>query len=154
MSKPPKNQLPQSNGTSNVINIEQMAQAQLAAESKRVHKKFEEDNVGLSETIDKLLKELENKENQIDHLKRMLGNTIPIIGDLSMSNEEIIAEKQIARLREFSMLRELTLDEAKRLDIFVKIKNGPKEREPEKKSQLKDVTPFDLLKLASKKVEE
>lgn len=155
MSKKPSQPLSQEN-SSNVVSMEQIAQEAKELAHKKVTKKLEEDNVGLSETVDKLLKLLQDKENEIDHLKRMMGNTVPIIGDLSMSNEELIAEKQIARLKEFSMIRELTLDEAKRLDIFVKIKNGNQDKEdPNKnKSPLKDVTPKDLLKIAAKRIEE
>jgi carbonic anhydrase len=131
--------------SSNLVSIEDLAK-------KAVHAKLEEDNVGLSQTIDKLLKLLEEKESEIDHLKSMLGRSVPIIGELNLSNEEIIAEKQIARLREFSMLRELTLDEAKRLDIFVKIKHlNEKKDEPEASKLPKDVTPKDLILIATGK---
>lgn len=133
------------NDSSNLIGIEDLAK-------KAVHAKLEEDNVGLSQTIDKLLKLLEEKESEIDHLKSMLGRSVPIIGELNLSNEELIAEKQIARLREFSMLRELTLDEAKRLDIFVKIKHMNEKKEDDPKSNLpKDVTPKDLILIATGK---
>lgn len=143
MSKKSSHSSQASDCSNSVIGIDELSK-------RAVHQKLEEDNVGLSQTIDKLLKLLENKEQEIDHLKSMLGRSVPIIGELNLSNEEIIAEKQIARLREFSMLRELTLDEAKRLDIFVKIKNINKKEEPAEKDSLpQDVTPRDLILIAT-----
>jgi hypothetical protein len=124
----------QPENSSNVISIEEMAQAQIKADLEKAQDKLVSDNLGLSATVDMLLKELEKKENQILHLEKMLGGQVPIIGDLTMSNEILIVEKQIALMHRNSKDRELTLDEAKRLDIYVRIKNGEKDKEdPEKK---------------------
>ncbi len=155
MSKKSKPLSP-TNDTSNLVSIDSLAIEAKEFQAKQVVKKLEDDNLGLSLTVDKLLKELENKENQILHLEKMLGGQVPIIGDLSMPNEILIVEKQIALMHRNAKDRELTLDEAKRLDIYVKIKNGDKPKEDPNKnlSPLKDVTPRDLLKLAAKRIEE
>lgn len=122
--------------------------------------KLEEHNVGLSQTIDKLLEELKKKEEEIDHLKHMLGRNLPIVGQISpllMTDEEAIAEKQLQRLKEQSLVRDLTLDEAKRLDIYVKIKhsknNTPKTLEANN-GLPKNLQKPELLHIASKKIVE
>lgn len=150
----PQPQKSQSPNTSNVVSIEEMVQKQIKDANEKHITKLSEDNVGLSTTIDNLLKRLEEKENEIMHLQKMLSGQVPIIGDLSLSNEELIAEKQIANLKTASMQRDLTLDEAKRLDIYVKIKNMNKQKEGEGDSSLpRDVTPKQLLSIAAKRIE-
>lgn len=155
MSKKPSK--PQNDYSSSVISIDKLAIEAKEQDIKNTMRKYEADNIGLSISIDKLLKELENKENEIDQLKRMLGQTVPIFSDLNLTSEQIIAEKQISRLKDISALRELTLDEAKRLDIFVKVKHTVKEpvKKEDASSLPKDVTNSDLILIASgrKKVE-
>lgn len=82
-------------------------------------------NVGLSQTIDTLLKQLEEKASEIRHLQDMLGKNIPVVGEVSkliISDEEVIADMQLKSLKSASMLRDLTLDEVKRYDLLVKNK--------------------------------
>lgn len=82
-------------------------------------------NIGLSETINKLLQELEQKSSEIRHLQDMLTKTVPIIGEITpmvISDEEVIAEYQLKALKSTAMIRDLTLDEVKRFDLLVKNK--------------------------------
>lgn len=84
-------------------------------------------NVSLSETIDKLLKKLEEKEQEIKHLQELLSSSVPVIGEsevskIEVSDEEIIAEYQLRAIKQAAMVRDLTLDEVKRYDLLVKNK--------------------------------
>lgn len=124
--------------------------------------KLEALNVGLSQTIDNLLKTLEQRDDEVSHLKRLLmGSAIPIIGEASkilMSDEEVIAEKQLQRLRTMSMERDLTLDEVKRFDLLVKNKRLAQGNattiEAKPVGLPKDLPKDQLMQIASKKIEE
>jgi hypothetical protein len=79
--------------------------------SRRV-KVLEEENVELKDLLEKSTPVLnEEKKNFIAYQVE------------ASSDEEMIAKVQLARMREISMDRELTLEEAKRVEIFTKILN-------------------------------
>lgn len=85
--------------------------------------KMEKDNIGLSQTVDKLIAELSNKDKEIKHLKEMLltsgsNKTVRI----EVTDEEHIAELQLDRLKKKAELGELTLEEVKKYDLLVKNK--------------------------------
>lgn len=90
----------------------------------------------LSLTIDKAVKTLQEKDEEIAHLKMLLNN-IPTIGQngveiLAVSEEETIAALQLERLMKKAYTSELTLEEVKKFDLLVKNKNlskQPKEKE-------------------------
>jgi hypothetical protein len=74
--------------------------------------------------IEKIRKESLEKDEKIEHLEIMLNKAMPIIGDTAQpSNEEVVAEMQIKRLLEKAHIRELSIEEAKMLEIYTKIKN-------------------------------
>lgn len=80
---------------------------------------------GLTQTVDSLLKKLQEKEDEILQLKQMLFTTTPTIGEinvLTVSDEEYIALQQLQKLKDNARLRELTLDEIKKFDLLVKNK--------------------------------
>lgn len=82
-------------------------------------------NVAQAQTIEILMKQLEDKTNQITHLQEMLAKAVPVIGEakpLVLTDEEIIAEFQLKALKAAAMTRDLTLDEVKRYDLLVKNK--------------------------------
>ena len=113
------------NDSSNVQSIDAMAIAMKESLFKDEIKQLQAHNIGLSQTIDKLLKQLEEKSNEIRHLQDMLVTTVPIIGDVTpiyVSDEEVIAEYQLKALKSAAMMRDLTLDEVKRFDLLVKNK--------------------------------
>jgi hypothetical protein len=124
--------------------------------------KLEALNLGLSQSIDNLLKTLDQKDDEIRHLKQLLvGSQLPTFGEVSrilLSDEEIIAEKQLGRLRNMSMERDLTLDEVKRFDLLVKNKRLAQGNATTIESKPvglpKDMSNDQLMKLASKKIEE
>lgn len=79
--------------------------------SRRV-KILEEENIELKDLLEKSTPLLnEEKKNFVAYQVE------------ASSDEEMIAKVQLARMKEISMDRELTLEEAKRVEIFTKILN-------------------------------
>lgn len=77
--------------------------------SRRV-KVLEEENVELKDILEKSTPLLNEEKKNF------------FIGQVeASSDEEMIAKVQLARMKEISMERELTLEEAKRVEIFTKI---------------------------------
>lgn len=92
-------------------------------------------------TIVKLSKKNKELEEEVTHLKKLLETTAPIISTneatptisadkFLTTDQEAICRMQLNRLKEVSYERELTLEEAKRVEIFSKIinvlENSPK----------------------------
>ena len=91
-------------------------------------------------TIVKLSKKNKELEEEVVHLKKLLESSAPIIQKDSAqeisaekflsTDQEAICRMQLNRLKEVSYERELTLEEAKRVEIFSKIinvlENSPK----------------------------
>ena len=77
-------------------------------------------------TIVDLTKKLQKAEEEAKHLLGLVGhqptNIIP--SSELLDNEEMICIVQIERLRQISESRELTLEEARKLEIFNKIVAG------------------------------
>ena len=62
---------------------------------------------------------------EVDHLKDLLSSTTTLIGEIKpvafeVSNEQAICEMQIRLLQQTAEQRPLTLEETKKLEIFVK----------------------------------
>lgn len=79
-------------------------------------------------TIVELKKQLEAAKEEAKSLKKMLEGNLPQLGistsslaPLGISNEQLICETQIALLKERAVSRELTLEEAKKLQIYTTI---------------------------------
>ena len=87
---------------------------------------LEKHNVALQLTIDKFNNALSKKEEEITHLQSMLGATAPLLHipniSTNISDEEIIAEQQLERLKQKAKTAELTLEEVKKFDLLVKNK--------------------------------
>ena len=91
-------------------------------------------------TIIKLSKKNKELEEEVAHLKKLLETTAPVIQTTEnvsvsaekflTSDQEAICRMQLNRLKDVSYERELTLEEAKRVEIFSKIinvlENSPK----------------------------
>lgn len=98
--------------------------------------------------IVKLSKKNKELEEEISHLKKLLESTAPIVATSTepvvsaekflTTDQEAICRMQLNRLKEVSYERELTLEEAKRVEIFSKIinvlENSPKTIKVETKS--------------------
>lgn len=84
-------------------------------------------------TIVKLSKKNKDLEEEITHLKKLLESSAPVIVSDNIpviqtdkfltSDQEAICRMQLNKLKEVSYERELTLEEAKRVEIFSKILN-------------------------------
>ena len=84
-------------------------------------------------TIVKLSKKNKELEEEVSHLKKLLESSAPIIATdnapviqadkFLTSDQEAICRMQLNKLKEISYDRELTLEEAKRVEIFSKILN-------------------------------
>jgi len=91
---------------------------------KRRVAELEKHNVALGETVDRFTKALDEKDQLITHLQSMLGGTVPLLTgtNVNLSDEEIIAELQLQRLKTKAQHSELTLEETKKFDLLVKNK--------------------------------
>lgn len=88
-------------------------------------------------TIIHLTRKIKTLEDENAHLKKLVEQTVPVIkpdnqpaldpqqkGEKFLtSDQEAICRVQLNKLREISFDRELTLEEAKRVEIFSKILN-------------------------------
>lgn len=97
-------------------------------------KVLEEENVELKERLDSL------------PVQQAVGKIIQLDELTYGSDEEIISKIQLARLKESSMERELTLEEAKRVEIFSKIV-AAKEKNKTFDATAKRLDNSDLLKM-------
>lgn len=105
-------------------------------------------------TITKLNKSIQEKDEEITHLKELLAKSVPLLdkspeGIITEStDEEQICRTQLRRLRDQSMNRELTLEESKKAEIFVKILKGYTVTKDDKdKESVKKMTSEELIKL-------
>ncbi len=140
-----------------VVNIHEMANSAAEKHLAQSYLNLEKKALGLSQTIDSLLKTLDNKEAEIVHLKQLLNSSVPILGEavrIEVSDEEMIADIQIRKLKETSMLRELTLDEIRKFDLLVKNRRLAKGDATtiEGSNLNKGLDKPQLLKLAAKKI--
>jgi hypothetical protein len=142
-----------------VVNIHEMATSAAEQHLAQSYINLEKKAIALSETINNLLKQLDSKEEEIQHLKQLLNSSTPIIGEavrLEISDEEAIADIQLRKLKENGRLRELTLDEIRKFDLLVKNKRLAKGDATtiEGKHTSIPSNPNELIKLASKKIKE
>ena len=78
-------------------------------------------------TITNLTKKLKEKEEEVEHLKGLLEKNVQLMTVdasnvlVNSTDEEQICRTQLRRLRDLSMARELTLEESKKAEIFVKL---------------------------------
>lgn len=77
-------------------------------------------------TIVKLSKEIDEANRKVQHLEGLLKNISPEVGSSALSlstdpEEKQIAEVQLGRLNEVSKVRELTHEEAKKVELYSKI---------------------------------
>lgn len=115
------------------------------------------ENVAALKTIDKLLKDLNQKAEEIKSLQSLVSQTVPVIKkgeklDLSVTPEEEIAALQLERLRSAARNRTLTLEETRMFDLLVKNKRLSQDESTINlsKANYRDVTDAALLKIAGK----
>lgn len=109
--------------------------------------KFAEAQQNAIQTLSKKIKQLEEENALLKTETDTSPRSTFQIEDLGYgSDEEVISKIQLARLKEVSMERELTLEEAKRVEIFSKIILS-KEKNKTFDFAAKKVDSTDLLKM-------
>lgn len=145
---------------SNTLSVAELANKMQFSLEQKV-KELENKCFALHQTLDQFVKAVEEKEEEIAHLKHLLYKGVPIIGEpvaINISDEELIADIQLNKLKTDAKTRKLTLEEIKIFDLLVKNKRLARGDATDipgkpKEDKIKDKDPKTLLKIASKKTE-
>ncbi len=113
-----------------------------------------ENNAALA-TIDKLLRDLSKKTEEIKHLQSLVTQVVPVIKkeiSTTVTPEEEIAEIQLERLRGTARSRTLTLEEIRAYDLLVKNKRLGQDQSTINlsKANYRDISSEVLIEAASK----
>lgn len=140
------------------ISIHELSENSKENQLKTQILKLEEKCVALSQVIDSLLKQIESKEEEISQLKNVLQKSTPLIGEaiaINISDEELIADVQLRKLKEQAKIRELTLDETRKFDLLVKNKRLAQGNATEIGAKVlpKELPKKQLIQIASRKIE-
>jgi len=106
-------------------------------------------------TIIELKKQIDNLKEQNNLFKKQLEGNLPQLGinvpqfeSLDVSNEQLICEAQITLLKERAISRELTLEEAKKFQIYTTVlENIRKKQEDVPNLTVQKLSDDELLKL-------
>ena len=109
-------------------------------------------------TIDKLVKDVSQKNEENKQLQSLVGQVVPVIKKDSsqlitaVTAEEEIAQLQLERLRKAAQARTLTLEETRMFDLLVKNKRLSQDESTINlsKAHYRDVSDADLLQIAGK----
>lgn len=103
------------------------------------------------QVITNLTKKTEEQVSKIKHLEAMLKDAVKpesiILDSTPVTNEELIAREQIHMLKIASAERELTLEETRKLDTYVKIILSLKDTQKKPASSVANLDAKALLKL-------
>lgn len=116
-------------------NVEQLFEdAQVSIELKKRIKDLEKTNKAQYKTIQTLIADSREKDERITHLEGLLKTGLPVLTEKSVgplfssaSTEEEICEMQIRWLKQVASQRDLTLEEARKFEIYAKVKKMAKE---------------------------
>lgn len=101
-------------------------------------------------TILELTKKLQLLEDENKHLKQLFDGSTVIVNKVDKykeySNEEAVCMEQIDRLKEVSTARELSYEEAKKLDIYTKLLLNIQSKKSQEDNGLSSINEADLLK--------
>lgn len=106
--------------------------------------------------LESMTSHCQSLKQEVEHLKTQLVNSkLPSIG-LQISNEQLICEMELARLKDLASQRSLSLEETKKFEIFSKQlinikKEIPLKDEDETPINIKLLKEEDLIKLAEDK---
>lgn len=124
---------------------------------KREITSLKRENHAAMKTIDKLLKDLNLKAEQIKHLEGLINQAVPVVVKesniiTSVTPEEEIAQLQLERLRKAAQSRTLTLEETRMFDLLVKNKRLAQDESTINlsKASYRDVSDAALLQIAGK----
>lgn len=123
-------------------------------------KALEDTISNLNETIDKLLRQLESKDNEILELQQRLNEGVLPKTNLAapLADEELISSAQLERLKNAALNRELSLEEVKKFDLLVKNKRLAQGEattiDANYRSLPANIQKTELIRIASKKAKE
>lgn len=125
---------------------------------KREITSLKRENNAALKTVDKLLKDLNHKAEEIKSLQTLISQTVPVIKKdspkvaITISAEEEIAQLQLERLRLAANSRTLTLEETRMFDLLVKNKRLSQDESTINlsKANYRDVSDADLLQIVGK----
>ena len=106
-------------------------------------------------TLIELTKKNKIYQDEIKHLKKLLEGAVPVINDkpnvdFSANDEESIAREQLFLLKKISNDKELTMEEARKVEIYSKILSAPKNKSRDINVNSKQLEAGELLTLLSK----
>lgn len=102
-----------------------------------------------------LRRQLETAKAENESLKKMLEGSVQQMHlqvsnlGINISNEQLICETQIAILKTRAITQELTMEEARKLEIYYKILATIKEKNKEAEDVNASISEEDLIKLAT-----
>jgi len=106
------------------------------------------------QTILQISKKLQRIEEERDHLKQLLETSVPLIKTspegvqhFAENDTEYICNIEIGKLKQNSIVRELTLEESRKLDTYFKILTQIRSRPNLQEKEVKSLSNDDLLKL-------
>lgn len=138
----------QTNDTSNKT-VEQVSQTLMKDVLQNHVSELEDRCLALARKVEELNKIVEQKDSVIKHLEDMLNSNV---FKIEVTDEEIIAEQQLFRLKDKAQNGELTLEEVKKFDLLVKNKRlakGDATVIPDYKNLPKNISTEKLKQLAS-----
>ena len=118
------------------------------------------ENIASMRTIEKLLKDISKKNEELTHLQELISKTVPVVQSqpdnkkkvqFDLTPEEEIALMQLDRLRKVAQTRSLTLEETKIFDLLVKNKRLAQDESTVNlsKASYRDVSEITLAQIAS-----
>lgn len=111
-------------------------------------------------TLQQVMKKNKELTDEVEHLKKLVVNgAIPLLkkedSDLSMgSDSEEIAKIELRKLKERSYQEVLTLEEAKRVEIYTKILSSKPEEKNKGEREVKELDASQLLAIAESTISE
>lgn len=110
------------------------------------------ENFAAMKTVEKLLKDLSKKTEELQHMQSLVSQTVPVIHnkkDIEPAKDEI-ASVQLERLRNIANQRILTLEETRMFDILIKAQQSSNKEVKEPKATYRDVSDVELIQVAQK----
>jgi len=100
-------------------------------------------------SIVELKKQIKKLEEENASLKKMMETSLPALSfdGLGISNEQLICETQITILKDKSITRELTFEEAKKFAIFTEVLDNLKKNTKSSDVNVQKISDEDLLKM-------
>ena len=144
------------NETPKTLSIGELAESAKDSQIKSELSKAEEQCRNLAQTVDTLIKQLEQKEQEITFLKsamRQLESPSDGLIMINPSDEELISDIQLRKLKDSATMRELTLEEVKKFDLLVKNKRLSQNVAPiidTRKQEMKELPKEKLIEIAMK----